>query len=100
MLIIVKEGALFIIASGAFGLNFVFIAYQLLILSKTNKDNKLKRFRYLFEAIVALGDGIYIILVPEMADMWYMLITGVFLIMDSIFESIGLVRLLVERKIR
>lgn len=90
-LIHAKEGAVFILASGIFGLNFIFIAYQLMIKFKASRGMKIKRARYMFEAVISLIDGVYILFVPEVADGWYMLITGCFLIMDSIFEFIGLI---------
>jgi hypothetical protein len=96
ILIHAKAGALFILASGIFGVNFIFIAYQLMIMFKNSKGMKVKRARYLFEAVISLVDGIYILFVPEMADVWYMLITGLFLWLDAFFEFISLIVYLIK----
>ncbi|SEQ61121.1 Protein of unknown function [Lachnospiraceae bacterium NE2001] len=97
-LIHAKEGAVFILASGLFGLNFIIIAYRMLIQFKASKGIKRKRLRYFFEVIISFVDGVYILFVPEVADRWYMLITGCFLIMDSIFELISLMSYLLGPK--
>ena len=90
VLLHVKEGALFILASGTFGINFIFISVQLFIQFRNSKGNKLKRFRYIFECIVSMVNGVYVLLVPEISDRWYMLSSGLFLILDAFIETISL----------
>ena len=93
ILLHVKAGALFILASGAFGINFLFISYQLLILYKNSKGKRASRFRYMLECIMALANGLYILLVPEVADMWYMLSSGLLLMFDAFVETIILIKM-------
>ncbi|MBR1506922.1 MAG: hypothetical protein IJ619_02830 [Eubacterium sp.] len=50
----------------------------------------MKRFRYIFECIVSMVNGVYVLLVPEISDRWYMLSSGLFLILDAFIEIIAL----------
>ena len=47
----------------------------------------------MLECIMALANGLYILLVPEVADMWYMLSSGLLLMFDAFVETIILIKM-------
>ena len=91
-MVLVKEGALFVISSVILGITFLSLAYQNLINYRIYKSRLFERFRYAFEGIVTLFLGSYILVVPDIENRWYMFSCGSILLIDTIFEILKLMR--------
>ena len=90
--IIIKEGALFVISSMLIGVLFLSLTYQNIINFKLYSDKIFERFRYSFEGIVTGLLGVYLLVVPEIENHWYMLSCGTLLLIDTIFEVLKVLR--------
>jgi hypothetical protein len=99
-IVLVKEGAMFVISSIVIGITFLTLAYQNLINFKIYSDKFLERFRYTLEGIVTLILGGYILVVPDIPNSWYMYSCGAILLIDAIFEALKLLRDLRKSKRR
>ena len=91
-MVLVKEGALFVISSVLLGIFFLSLAYQNVINFRIYSDKYFERFRCTFEGIVTLFLGVYILLVPDIENRWYMLSCGYLLFIDAIFETLKMIR--------
>jgi len=90
-LLIVKEGALFLVTSAAFGCAFLICAYQCAIMFKNNKDI-FTRIRYALEGVVAIVLGLYILVVPNINQSAYTIACGIVFLVDAFLEVIHLLR--------
>lgn len=91
-MMLVKDGALFVISSVLLGICFLSLAYQNVINFRIYNDKYFERFRYSFEGIVTLFLGVYILMVPDIENRWYMLSCGYLLLIDAIFEALKGIR--------
>jgi uncharacterized membrane protein HdeD (DUF308 family) len=90
--VLVKQDALFVISSMILGVTLLSLAYQNIINFRIYNDKFFERFRYSFEGIVTLLLGGYILVVPDIANSWYMLSCGNLLLIDAIFETLKMIR--------
>ncbi len=90
--VLVKDGALFVVSSMIIGVVLLSLAYQNVINFRINNTKVFERFRYSFEGIVCLILGGYILMIPEIANSWYMLSCGTLLLIDAIFEVLEMIR--------
>lgn len=96
-MMVVKEGALFVISSTLLGIFFLSLAYQNVINFRIYNDKFFERFRYSFEGIVTFILGAYILVTPDIENRWYMLSCGFLLFIDAIFEVLKMMR---DRNVR
>ena len=96
--IMIKDGALFVVSSMLVGVLLLSLAYQNVINFKINNTKVFERFRYSFEGIVTLLLGVYILIVPEIGNNWYMLSCGTLLLIDTIFETLKVFRDMAYKK--
>ncbi|MCR4619007.1 MAG: DUF2974 domain-containing protein [Lachnospiraceae bacterium] len=91
-LLIVKEDALFLVTSAAFGSAFLLCAYQCAIVFKNNKGDLSVRIRFALEGVVAIILGLYILVVPNINQSIYTISCGVVFLIDALLEIIHLLR--------
>ena len=92
VVVLVKESALFVVSSMLLGIILLSLAYQNLINFKIYNNKFFERFRYSFEGIVTLLLGIYILVMPDIENSWYMLSCGNLLLIDAIFVTLKMFR--------
>ncbi len=90
VVLILKDKALLLVSSIMFGIFFFICSFQCLAKYKACEE-KSKKARYLFEMIMTALNGGYLLFAPSVELGWYMISLGMFMLIDAVFEIIGLI---------